>query len=398
MDVLGFTVNPVKVELDYSRLARQRPTAHVVCFVRSNIVKAVVSAVRGQLTLAKCGANNLRSGDKCGISPTLAYPAARFRRELYERLVLERTFMELVYGLGRPVYEVLYEDLQRDADGTVKGLLEHFGLPGAEALGQQRAAEAATASSSSSSSSSSSASTGNDGWVKRTSDDLRATVENFDELLGVLQREVRSPCLSRMLSTATAGVSFPPCPLPGAWVLDPPPLWVPEGKASSKQKKKKKIMDKKVQKVPAAGESGKAGSGGSSSKGSQGSKGKELVVKKKGSSGGGESRATEKQCAVPRSLEETGGKAYWCPCSCRAVSNMMNWRTGKTQKKRACPDYTVERHRFLCSYFNEKGVLAVGGAGTNSSVAALGVRPLRVLHIAPERTLGKALGCVTILN
>ena len=48
--------------------------------------------------------------------------------------------------------------------------------------------------------------------MKRTSDDLRATVENLDELLGVLQREVHPPCLHAV--TATAGVPFRPA-LPG---------------------------------------------------------------------------------------------------------------------------------------------------------------------------------------
>jgi hypothetical protein len=39
----------VKVAADYGKLATQRPSSHVVCFVRSNAVKAVVSAVRGQV-------------------------------------------------------------------------------------------------------------------------------------------------------------------------------------------------------------------------------------------------------------------------------------------------------------------------------------------------------------
>ena len=112
MDVLGFTVNPIKVPLDYVRLARQRPTAHVVAFIRSNTVKAVVSAVRGGMTYAKCGANNLRGAEasRCRIAPTLRIEPAAFKRMLYDRLVLERKFIDLCYSLGRPVYEVGNQD------------------------------------------------------------------------------------------------------------------------------------------------------------------------------------------------------------------------------------------------------------------------------------------------
>ena len=109
IDVVGFTVNPVKVEADYAKLARQRPTAHVVAFVRSNVVKAVVSAVRGGVTHALCGADNLMAEEaaRCKIPKELTIEVGSFLRMVYERLVLERRFVDLVYSLGKPVFEVV---------------------------------------------------------------------------------------------------------------------------------------------------------------------------------------------------------------------------------------------------------------------------------------------------
>ncbi len=61
---------------------------------------------------------------------------------------------------------------------------------------------------------------------------------------------------------------------------------------------------------------------------------------------------------------------------------------------RACPDGTVERHRFLCSYFqaNAHYLTAVPHADVGSARNTLGARSLRVLHIAPEAALARSLG------
>ena len=69
--------------------------------------------------------------------------------------------------------------------------------------------------------------------MKRTSDDLRTTVENFPELLAVLRDEVKSPCLVEQLTTASPGVSLPPCPLPPRWQRSPPPVWRQDGTANA---------------------------------------------------------------------------------------------------------------------------------------------------------------------
>ena len=236
LDVIGFTVNPVKVEADYHKLCLQRPTAMVVAFVRTNVVKTVVSAVRGEATLKLCGANNLRAGDPCKIPPTLTIEVASFLRMLHARLLLEKTFMDLVYSLGRPVYEITYEDLQANPDATVAAFLSHLGLPGARAASAaavatfaasattqapatRRDRSAAPEATNKSKSTRSNVLGSSDQWVKRTSDDLARHVLNYEELRAAL---TPSACLLAQFEVKTPGVSFPPCPMPESWLTDPP--------------------------------------------------------------------------------------------------------------------------------------------------------------------------------
>lgn len=68
-----------------------------------------------------------------------------------------------------------------------------------------------------------------------------------------------------------------------------------------------------------------------------------------------------------------GEGRYFCPCSCKTVDELHSWPTDPRKAARICPDGTLERQRFLCSYweifFEEFGV------------------PKRVLHIAAEDAL-----------
>ena len=232
----------MKVVADYGRLVKQRPTAHVVAFVRTNVVKAVVSAERGQMTYRLCGADNLRAEEaaKCQIPRVLHLEVGRFKRLLFERMVLERRFLDLVYGLGRPVFEVTYEDLQADAAATIAALMRHLGRPGNAALAaaglptKRLAAKSLRPRAPSSRGSGSTgtiggsghvpsgSSGGGDGWVKRTSDDLSHHVDNFPELRAALVAAA-SPCLVAQLDAKAPGIPFPPCPLPPAWQAKPPP-------------------------------------------------------------------------------------------------------------------------------------------------------------------------------
>ena len=98
--------------------------------------------------------------------------------------------------MGKPVYEVTYEDLQADADKAMENLFIYLGI--------SRVIEKAKVKKSS------------DGWVKRTSDDLTHHVDNFDELRSCL-RSANSRCLVAQLEASVPGVSFPPCPLPATW-------------------------------------------------------------------------------------------------------------------------------------------------------------------------------------
>ena len=122
--------------------------------------------------------------------------------------------------------QVTYEDLQRDQNAVLRDLLRHLGPPGLRALraaglpsgAASEAAEAAggggTPSSSGPGSSGSSgagpgsdgggAGRGGDGWVKRTSDDLRLTLGNFDEIHSALKRSVHSSAPHTLLSLSPA--------------------------------------------------------------------------------------------------------------------------------------------------------------------------------------------------
>lgn len=79
---------------------------------------------------------------------------------------------------------------------------------------------------------------------------------------------------------------------------------------------------------------------------------------------------------------------------CAIVAKLQPAGRKGAKSPRACPDGTVERHRFLCSYFqaNAHYLTAVPHADVGSARNTLGARSLRVLHIAPEAALARSLG------
>uniref|UniRef100_A0A7S2GBV3 Uncharacterized protein n=1 Tax=Octactis speculum TaxID=3111310 RepID=A0A7S2GBV3_9STRA len=95
-------------------------------------------------------------------------------------------------GGRRGVYEMTYEDLQADSHRALFRFFTYLDVP--DAL------EAAS-------------SVSGDGWVKRTSDDLRNHLLNYDDIHRTLV-EMGSPCLVAQLEAKIPGISFPPCPLP----------------------------------------------------------------------------------------------------------------------------------------------------------------------------------------
>ena len=123
------------------------------------------------------------------------------------------------------ISQVLYEDLQSDAQGVIRDLfVNHLGLPGASALKYKEKVSSTTRlANGGAKEGNSTPSGGNDGWVKRTSDDLRLTLENFDELHAVLRHEVKSACLVQQFLNDVPGVAFAPCSIPAVWLENPPP-------------------------------------------------------------------------------------------------------------------------------------------------------------------------------
>ena len=96
--------------------------------------------------------------------------------------------------LGLAVYELTYEDLQRDSDRALRGLFAHLAPAGAP----PRKPDASKAAA------------GGDLTIKFTPDDMRELLENFDEIDSFLKQ--RAPCYAPMLHAAGPD-SFAPCPL-----------------------------------------------------------------------------------------------------------------------------------------------------------------------------------------
>lgn len=99
--------------------------------------------------------------------------------------------MDVVYSIGVPVFEITYEDLQRDEHGTMSKLFAWLGKP--ELAGEKPTGAA-------------------DGWVKRTSDNLKNVLNDYDEIEQFLITTPKDParCLLQQLRSEEP-VSFPPC-------------------------------------------------------------------------------------------------------------------------------------------------------------------------------------------
>ena len=99
-------------------------------------------------------------------------------------------------------------------------------------------------------------------------------------------------------------------------------------------------------------------------------------------------------CSVP--IRPNRSQLFWCPCQCEAVAqfNYAGAVHGQPRRRRACADSTVERTRFLCSWFREHPEILTPSRAANrnrSRTRSLGVRAVRVLHAAPENALARAL-------
>jgi hypothetical protein len=64
------------------RVLRHRPSSHIIAFIRTNVAKSVISAVRGGITHELCGADNLRKEEavKCVIPKMVTIDPSQFKK------------------------------------------------------------------------------------------------------------------------------------------------------------------------------------------------------------------------------------------------------------------------------------------------------------------------------
>ena len=165
--VCGFTINPKNNPgVDWAGVGAA--AGCVVKWDRTNIVKTVVSAVRKRAQGVCDGANNVKSKKKaaCG-NESHAFDVA----DVEELLALEAHYalefaadVAAARALARCYVEMTYEDLQRDEAGELERLF-------IGALGRPRVTRAAHYKPQ---------------VVKKTSDDVRDVMTNFDEIAAYL--------------------------------------------------------------------------------------------------------------------------------------------------------------------------------------------------------------------
>jgi LPS sulfotransferase NodH len=120
---------------------------------RRNRIKTVVSMFRSRLLKEKVGDYNARS--KALSLGKLPLDPDKFDELLKMREALDDKLEEFVDTLGLPTLEMFYEELLADETSFFQRIYEFLGVPYAEGRGET---------------------------VKNTSDDLRESVENYEEL------------------------------------------------------------------------------------------------------------------------------------------------------------------------------------------------------------------------
>ncbi|KAJ1409249.1 hypothetical protein B484DRAFT_456132 [Ochromonadaceae sp. CCMP2298] len=163
MHAVGFTLNPEHVKgINWAKVLPKDRDVKVIIFARSNIVKNVVSGIRGKMMKDDCGRANMRLGSECELPVTMGIDADTLLREAQSWQTRYAEFFHLSADpqLRRlPTMHVHYEELQaHPADITTK--LDMFllgSLSAARGRSQRK-------------------------FVKRTPDQLSQVISNFPSL------------------------------------------------------------------------------------------------------------------------------------------------------------------------------------------------------------------------
>ena len=134
---------------DYLR----RRHVRVVLLSRENDVKRTISIIRARLLKDETGRWNRRSGVKT-VEPTVVDPD-EFATKLVRNRERKEALTAYATGLDLPLLRIDYRDLMLESTATLARVFEHIGVAPVPVTGST---------------------------LKNTSDDLRASVENFDEL------------------------------------------------------------------------------------------------------------------------------------------------------------------------------------------------------------------------
>lgn len=194
--VRGFTISPANsAGVSWLDVARSQPDVRVVKWVRTNIVKVAVSMTRKNKLNVCGGKSNLAKakGESSGCGAVrLALKPSDVRHYLAKHVGVSLELDAAVAATRARVHVMVYEDMQRDARAAMRALYAFLGAPELVA-----AAEPPTK------------------VYKKTPDDLRDTVENFDAVEALLAGlpVTAAACPLREMLHATGPTAFPRCDL-----------------------------------------------------------------------------------------------------------------------------------------------------------------------------------------
>jgi hypothetical protein len=125
----------------------------VVLLSRANDVKRTVSIIRARALNDETGRWNRRD-DVETVAPTIVDPD-EFAEKLERNRARKEALIEYATSLGLPLLRIDYADLMLDPSSTMTGVFEHIGVPAMPVKGST---------------------------LKNTSDDLRESIANFEDL------------------------------------------------------------------------------------------------------------------------------------------------------------------------------------------------------------------------
>lgn len=186
----------------------------MVLLLRGNIIKQAVSGYRGRILHKLCGMSNIKSNSDQSTSCAQNLPkhvnwtVEDFATNLNNWQKRVFYFNKESHSSGVPTLDIQYESIQTDENTVLEKISKFLNFPTKKFISetslrsqyQNSSTELITSSSSSSSS----------GYTKRTSEDLRHVLSNFDSISNYLSHP-SCKCLFDLLHTIEAKPVHPIC-------------------------------------------------------------------------------------------------------------------------------------------------------------------------------------------